>query len=49
MWLNISGANGEPTAIPDRDQLASKMSPADLSEAQRRAKACMASEYQDCE
>ncbi len=32
-----------------RDAIAAKLSPADLSEAQRRAKVCMASSYQDCD
>lgn len=49
MWFNISGANGAQAAIASRDQLASKLSPTDLSEAQRRAKVCMASKYQDCD
>ena len=49
MWLNISSANGNSTASELRDEIASKLLPADISEAQRRAKVCMASSYQDCD
>ena len=49
MWFNIAGANGDSDATKNRDMMAAKMTPADLSEAQRRAKVCMASNYQDCD
>ena len=49
MWFNISIANGEFVAGKRRDELAAKMTPADISEAQRRARVCMASNYQDCD
>ena len=49
MWLNISAANGHTGAATNRDIAAAKMLPADISEAQRRAKVCMASGYQDCD
>ena len=49
MWFNISSANGDSTASGKRDEIASKLLPADISEAQRRAKVCMASSYQDCD
>lgn len=49
MWFNIAGANGSSDATENRDRIATLMTPTDLSEAQRRAKACMASNYQDCD
>ena len=49
MWFNISSANGEADASDKRDKAALKLLPADISEAQRRAKVCMASNYQDCD
>lgn len=49
MWLNLASTNGLDDAGNRRDELAAKMTPADISEAQRRAKACMASNYQDCD
>jgi TPR repeat protein len=48
MWFNIGGSNGAPAAIARRDAIASELSPADLSDAQLRAKACMASNFQEC-
>jgi len=49
MWANIAAANGTERARELRDTVASKMTPADISEAQRRARVCMASGYQDCD
>ena len=49
MWFNISGANGDSQAAAKRDAVAAKLSPADLSTAQRSAKVCMASNYRDCD
>jgi TPR repeat protein len=49
MWLNNAAANGEPTARSQRDLIASRLSSADLSEAQRRASVCMASNYHECD
>ncbi|CAN1510308.1 Sel1-like repeat [Paracoccaceae bacterium] len=49
MWFNIGAANGDTDAATNRDKVAAKMLPADISEAQRRAKVCMASGYQDCD
>ncbi len=49
MWYNIGSANGNALGGKNRDVIAQKMTPADISEAQRRAKVCMASDYQDCD
>lgn len=49
MWLNIGGANGSSLAPGVRDIVEEKMTPTDVSEAQRRARVCMGSDYTDCD
>jgi TPR repeat protein len=49
VWFNIGAANGDTDAAAFRDKVAALLLPADISEAQRRAKVCMASGYQDCD
>ena len=49
MWFNIAGANGDEFGRDDREIIERKMTPADISEAQKRARICMASNYTDCE
>ena len=49
MWFNIAAANGYKDGATNRDIVAKLMTPVDISEAQRRAKVCMASGYQDCD
>lgn len=49
VWANIASANGDADSAEIRDSIAQKMTPADISEAQRRARVCMASDYQDCD
>lgn len=49
MWYNIASANGHEKSSKRRDDLAARMTPADISEAQRRARVCMASNYKDCD
>ena len=49
MWFNIASANGFEYAGKRRDEIAAKMTPPDISEAQRRARVCLASNYQDCD
>ena len=48
MWFNIATAKGHERAREHRDAVARQMTPADISEAQRRARVCMTSNYQDC-
>ena len=48
MWLNIASANGLEPAAVIRDSLEQQMMPAEISEATRRARRCMASSYADC-
>ena len=48
MSYNIAAASGHTRASERRDSLALKMTSADVSEAQRRARVCVDSGYQDC-
>ena len=49
MWLNIAAANGNEDALEGRNTAAKVMTTADISEAQRRARICMESNYQNCD
>lgn len=49
MWFNIAGANGIEGARTSRDSTARRMTAEAIAEAQRRARVCMASNYQDCD
>ena len=49
MWLNIAGANGNEVARENRDNLERDMTRAEISRATELARACMTSDYQDCE
>ena len=49
MWANIGAANGHEDGSMIRDMVAAQMTPAAVEEAQRRARVCMASNYQDCD
>lgn len=49
MWFNLSAAQGEETAVKNRDLAAARLTPADLSEAQKRARECFASGYKNCD
>ena len=49
MWSNIAGANGNASARELRDSLERDMTRAEISRATELARACMASDYQDCE
>ena len=48
MWFNLASASAHAGAKKYRDQIAAKMTPADISIAQKMARQCMASNYQDC-
>jgi TPR repeat protein len=49
MWFNLAVANGNLAAELLRDRVESLMTPADISEAQRRARVCFNSKYRDCD
>lgn len=48
MWYNLAASNGSTTGQEARDDAERRMTPADISEAQQRARVCLASNYQDC-
>ena len=48
MWYNIAASNGVKISAFARDNLAWKMTPADISEAQRLARECVRKEYKGC-
>lgn len=49
MWYNIAAANGNSYAALSRETVADRMTPTDVSEAQRRARVCVDSDYTDCD
>ena len=49
MWFNIAGANGDEAARELRDNLEDDMTRAEISRATELARACMTSDYQNCE
>ncbi len=48
MWYNIGAANGSASGGEDREEIAARMIPADISQAQAMARECMSSSYSDC-
>ena len=48
MWYNIASANGAVSVGKDRDEIADKMTSADISKAQAMARECMGSGYKKC-
>lgn len=49
MWYSLGAENGNELSGANRDNIAKEMTPAAISEAQRRARVCMASNYKDCD
>jgi len=49
MWYNIAGANGNKAAREYRDKLERDITRAEISRATELARACMDSDYQDCQ
>ena len=48
MWSNIAASNGDETAKTNRDMIAEQMTPAQIEEAQKLARECVAKEYKGC-
>ena len=48
MWFDIASANGHPRSGEGTDAMAMLMSQADISKAQKMARECMSSNYQNC-
>ena len=48
MWINIVASNGSNLASGARDFLAKKMTPSQISEAQKLARECVTKNYKGC-
>ena len=48
MWINISASNGEEDGVMARDIIEKEMSSADISQAQKLARECVAKNYKGC-
>ena len=48
MWLNIAASSGDTDAVKNRDIVAKKMTPADISTAQKLARECVRKKYKGC-
>ena len=49
MWYNLSAANGYPDVFKQRDEVATKMTSAQIAQAQELAQRCQASSYKQCD
>ena len=48
MWLNIAASHGNKTAVKGRNLVAEKMTPSQITEAQKLARECVRKAYRDC-
>ena len=48
MWYNIAASQGYKYATTNRDLIAGKMTPADISTAQKLARECVRKKYKGC-
>ena len=48
VWFNVAVAAGDADAVDGRDLAARKLSAQQISEAQKLARECLASNYEDC-
>jgi TPR repeat protein len=48
MWYNVASVNGSGFGGTERDEIAAKMTPEDISKAQAMASECVSSDYQNC-
>ena len=48
MWLNIAASSGDKDAVKNRDIVAKRMTPADISTAQKLARECASKKYKGC-
>jgi TPR repeat protein len=49
MWWNIASENGHEGTQINRDNIEKEMTPEQIADATKRAKVCMASDYEDCD
>jgi TPR repeat protein len=48
MWFNIAASSGDEDASKNRDSVAKRMTPADISTAQKLARECVRKKYKGC-
>ena len=48
MWFNISASNGDKDAVTNRDIVAKRMTPTDISIAEKLARECIEKKYKGC-
>lgn len=49
MWFNIASSNGDKSAAASGSRIAASLSSPDISEAERRARVCLESDYRNCD
>ena len=49
MWSNLGAVSGDKDAVKNRDIVASKMTPQQIGEAQKRARECQARQFKNCD
>lgn len=49
MWFNIAASNGSQNAVESGTRIAASLSSPDISEAERRARQCLESNYRNCD
>jgi len=48
MWFNIAASSGDKEAVKNRDRVAKRMTPADISKSQDLARECVRKKYKGC-
>ena len=48
MWWQIAASSGNKDAVKNRDKVAKQITPAEISEAQKLARECVAKKYKGC-
>ena len=48
MWFNIAASSGDEDAVKNRDIVAKRLTPADISAAQKLARECVRKKYKGC-
>ncbi len=48
MWWNLTASTGDEDAIKNRDIVAKQMTPAQIAEARKLARECVAKNYKGC-
>ena len=49
IWFNIAAGQGIADVSKDRDDVAKRMTPAQIAKAQKMARQCLQSQYKECD